>query len=1019
MKISDYAKAQGWLKRHASSENSAGEWEKYVALNTTPELDEAIKTIDDKFGPETVFPASEAPIPPMTDTQRIMEFNERNPYSDGQLVTPSADGSRPGYAGVYKRKDQRNAWRVMGERGGINVAKWLKSQGLESTYKNKKAADAAYQKFLDANPDKLSDVTKAKWMKEGETLATKFNTLVQKNFDAGDMSKTPSWEAFLKKQKLKHAGVGTYQAQRVNLGAVDISPIKRQLADKLIDEASKDLKYKPWMEIQRKLSPSADINTSIWREYIDKHNKINGQSAKVKQAFDYLKNNDVALKIPKNLSKTMAQEGSLLRKAIFGLTGVNTRGIREGLAGLDEATKSQIAFADKGTLWTEGQGRTLTEILDDAAYRMDGNISWSSDIKKLAGRPNKNAFDYALRNFNYYGKQGKVGQIQFYYKTDKGMKNPIKWDEIEWDNKGGKKLKPSKVFFVDSTDPNNTQWTTEKIDADHANWKNKKPTVGLLDELYQAKDVYDNLLNTEVTDPRNPKGAKVKFGKIMTDVYGEGYDNFGNPYAIEHGDTVAKSPWKNLRIAEQRINSALYNITRKKGISKGVRKQIINQLNKQTYNVFDEDVITKITEGQKPVIKSVLSEGKKYDQPVLNKMLEDILGPEWCGTKAADGGRIGFSTGSGCPTEEKMKNFQEAKNRITGGEGTLADKAKMRKTNSKVLDMGDKIKDIGKFLRRGVQGVIGGAGTLIGGPIGALIEGAIEGGVYDYYRGKGYNDEQALAETLIPGLVKGRPEGVPWYGGAEELIEKEKIGTRWDPSGKVNAAAKYADAKSRYDEELDKYNLINANMTTYANVADWEKDLNAQAKILKDLEPSIKPGTPEYEAYQTAEERQTALMDQRARDYKSKNKFFGLEWDLSPAQIKQQTPSPFMQEQKQKDRYKAMDKYKTTSWGDPMKDFTLKPGERFNWDAVGFGGEQGIKDKWQQIYEIGGMDLLDKIGIAGGVSKMSSGGIAGVKKVDPNELKEAQEKMKKLMKQYKNKNLDWDAVKKSYKIWTK
>ena len=581
-------------------------------------------------------------------------------YNAGQLVTPSVDGSRPGYAGVYKRKDQRNAWRVMGERGGINVAKWLKSQGLESTYTNKKAADAAYKKFLDANPDKLSDVTKAKWMKEGEELTTKFNTLVQKAFDAGDMSKTPRWETFLKKQKLKHAGVSLYQAQRVNLGAVDVSLMKRKLADKLINEASKDLKYKPWMDIQRKLSSSADINTNIWREYIDKHNKINGQSAKVKQAFDYLKNNDVALKIPKNLSKTMAMEGSLLRKVIHGLTGVNTRGIREGLAGLDEATKSQIAFADKGTLWTEGQGRTLKEILDDAAYRMDGNISWSSDIKKLSGRPNKNAFQYALTNFNYYGKRGEVGQIQFYYKRDTGMTQPIKWGEIEWDNKGGKKLKPSKVFFVDSTDPTGTQWTTEKIDSDHKNWRNNKKTVGLLDELYQAKDVYDNLLNTEVTDPRNPKGAKVKFGKIMKDVYGEGYDNFGNPYAIEHGDTVAKSPWKNLRISEQRINSALYNITRKKGISESVRKQIINQLSKQTYNVFDKDVITKIIEGQKPVIQSVLGEGKKYNKSVLNEILAG-----WCskGTqRVKDGGRIGFS--GDCPDGEKITNMKNAAEKL-------------------------------------------------------------------------------------------------------------------------------------------------------------------------------------------------------------------------------------------------------------------------------------------------------------------------------------------------------------------
>ena len=97
-------------------------------------------------------------------------------------------------------------------------------------------------------------------------------------------------------------------------------------------------------------------------------------------------------------------------------------------------------------------------------------------------------------------------------------------------------------------------------------------------------------------------------------------------------------------------------------------------------------------------------------------------------------------------------------------------------------------------------------------------------------------------------------------------------------------------------------------MTTYANVDDWEKDLNAQAKILKDLEPSIKPGTPEYEAYQTAEERQTALMDQRTEDYKSKNRFFGLEWDLSPAQIKQRTPSDFKEKQILKQREREMDK---------------------------------------------------------------------------------------------------------------
>ena len=63
--------------------------------------------------------------------------------------------------------------------------------------------------------------------------------------------------------------------------------------------------------------------------------------------------------------------------------------------------------------------------------------------------------------------------------------------------------------------------------------------------------------------------------------------------------------------------------------------------------------------------------------------------------------------------------------------------------------------------------------------------------------------------------------------------------------------------------------------------------------------------------------------------------------------------------------------------------------------------------------------ILQNPKLYGSPTSYSSGGIAGVKKVDPDELKEAQEKMKKLMKQYKNKNLDWDAVKRSYKIWTK
>ena len=38
------------------------------------------------------------------------------------------------------------------------------------------------------------------------------------------------------------------------------------------------------------------------------------------------------------------------------------------------------------------------------------------------------------------------------------------------------------------------------------------------------------------------------------------------------------------------------------------------------------------------------------------------------------------------------------------------------------------------------------------------------------------------------------------------------------------------------------------------------------------------------------------------------------------------------------------------------------------------------QQKWDYIYNQGGFDLTDKIGIAGGVSKMATGGIMNLKK---------------------------------------
>jgi len=482
----------------------------------------------------------------------------------GMLVKPSDDGSRPGYKGTKKGVKEKTT------------------------------------------------------VVEGNKLANDFNKLVIEHFDKGDMSKTPTWKSFLESKKLKHAGVGYYRTNASNFNVIDSRLKKFELADRLILEANNGLRFVPWMNIQKKLTTFNAIDTRTYRDYIDRLDK---QSVKAKKAFNYLYNNDIELNIPKKLSKTMKAEGSLLRKVIHGLTGVGTRGIREGLSDLDNTTLSQIEFANQGNLWTQGEGRTLSEILENADYRMKGNISWTSDIK-LSNRANKNVFDYALRNFNYHQlNKTSGGQIQFY---DKKTNEPIDWDTLPKNKNGFRVLKPNSVYFIDSTDPSSTKWDMAKIDADNMKWSKGTGSSGMFDEVFQAKDTYDNLLSTKVSDPRDPKGKKISFGKLMSEVYQTGFDNFGNPYAIEHARGVAESPFNDIKIASQRINSALSALNRNKTFDSRTKKLILNELQKEVFDPRTQNVIDEIIQSTMPLQKNVLVEGKKFNQSQLNMTLELI-----------------------------------------------------------------------------------------------------------------------------------------------------------------------------------------------------------------------------------------------------------------------------------------------------------------------------------------------------------------------------------------------------------
>jgi len=1022
MRVDKYTMAQSWMRQDdATPEEAKATWDTLETefedkrkswLMASAETDEIIKTINDKFGPGTMFPASEAPIPPMTDQQAIMEFNERNPYSDGQLVTPSVDGSRPGYAGddvTYTKKWAEDRY---------NTVKDINSLKLNKEKVNLKTSDFKTGKML--YPDD-----------KGQKYVQQYLDSVQKGYLNNDMSKVTRFKTFIKNKYPKtFAKVLSDVNSSGYRGIMDIGvDYKRKLANEIITASNNQLKYINQFDIIKKLVPAnraaqvKDTGINSLGNLLDENTlnafrKLDKMEDKLSKSLTYIVDNDVKILDPSKIKiKGSAAAGyqtqSPIKKMMNYLAGGGSR--------------KQLNKALEQNKWYQSQnykvGKTIRNTFDDLsqAYSTDfigqnfndaydyalnrrGSVSVKGMSKKIT--PERLIWSFAARSADRHFKDLEDPKDWLVKIVDKNG-DVIDYSNLPVDDKGRRIIDTNKYQFL---------YKGQTFNKNNLNTKGYKS--GLFNDVYKATNQITDYLNTDVPDPDNPKKT-ISLGELFEKTEGRIFASIG------HDDAkggVKKKPFNTFKILTNVENQALYNAYDKIK-SPAVRKQVVDFIYGQT----DEGNPIRKLRGERykkawidknvPFITEYIKTGQGLEQTPYKQALT-MSNEEQMKVLKQMGYRCRKASGAGETLECYLDDVEETKAQARKGDPTAI------KRQKKAFDVAAELPKIGKLVRQGVQAGAAGLATAfkwtgLGSPIGYAIEGAIEKGVYDYYRGKGYNHEQAMAETLIPGLVKGRPEDVPWYGGAEKLIEKEKIGTRWDPSGKVNLAAKYADAKSKYDAALDKYNFINASMTTYANVADWEKDLNAQAKILKDLEPSIKRGTPEYEAYQTADERQTALMDQRARDYKSKNRFLGWEWDLSPAQIKQQTPSDFKEEDIRKQRYRDMDKYKTTSWGDPMEAYSLKPGERFNWDAVGFGGEQGIKDKWQQIYEIGGMDLLDKIGIAGGVSKMSNGGIAGVKKVDPDELKEAQEKMKKLMKQYKNKNLDWDAVKRSYKIWTK
>ena len=262
-----------------------------------------------------------------------------------------------------------------------------------------------------------------------------------------------------------------------------------------------------------------------------------------------------------------------------------------------------------------------------------------------------------------------------------------------------------------------------------------------------------------------------------------------------------------------------------------------------------------------------------------------------CKFAKADGGRIGLSTGSGRCDDPASYTDDINKTRKNLNSDDVRIRAAAKAKLDKGLKIAKTLPKIGTFLRRASQATLGSISKAlqasgIASPVGLAIEGVVEGGIYDYYRGKGYTHDQAYQETFFPGIISGRPEGVPWYGGAESLLEKELVGaTGVDEEGKTittpenisGKVAQYVSALKDQDQVYDAFGRLEQGQQAQRKDIIEEaqadiQDLNRSGTInrinkLMDVDTRFDADTAK-QAYEEAVQAQAAKQAARGKAYK-------------------------------------------------------------------------------------------------------------------------------------------------------
>jgi hypothetical protein len=795
--------------------------------------------------------------------QRINLERPFNMAEGGQLVRNTVDGSRPGYKGevTYKRKWEAERYDTVKD---INDLK-LKKEKVK----------------LNALDFKTGDVRTSKDI--GQKYVQQYLDFVEKSYLNNDMSKVDRFKTFIiNKYPKTYAKILSDVGHSGYRGMIDAGyNYKRKLANEIITASNNQLKYINQFDILKKLvqpnkaAQLRDTGIGAAGEWLDKNTlksfrTLDDMPTKLSKSLDYMVKNNAKIIDPSKVKipgsgAAAYHRASAVKKMMHYLAGGGSKEeLKKGLEQnewykaqnfkVGKETKNTFDYLSR-TYGNDFIGQSFNDAYDFAKVRR-GTI----EVKGIKGQalPETLIWTNAARSADRNFKDGvKVKDWPVQIVDKKG--NPVNFADLPVDNRG--------VRIVDA---NKYQFKYKGKIFNRENLRTEGPKTGFFDEVYKSTSDIKEYLDERVPNPDNPTGKKIPLRELFEKTGVNLYGTIGHDDAL---GGVKNKPFNNFRILNNVENLALYNAYNEID-NKDLRKRVVNEIYGDLLKAPDYKTawINKNTKLATDIIQGRTTLGETpYRRGAKNIIERSPEWMKWSSRKQAELFRVAgvsakdFNALNEMPRKEKISMLKKMgfKCRLAGGAGESVDcymkdvgeTNKLAKQGNKqaikklgnAFDIGKELPKVGKLFRQGLQiGLAGPAKLLewsgLGTWGGLLLEGAVEGGIYKYYKDyKGLTDEQALAETFTPGLLAGRPEGVPWYGGSEALQEKELYEVK-DAEGNIRIKQNvkdFIDTQRKMDQIGTEYDKLESQKREIDEMQGWRSPYEDTSYAHPRLDPKV------------------------------------------------------------------------------------------------------------------------------------------------------------------------------------